>query len=278
MTTNISVLILTLNEEANLLRCLESLKWWDDIVVLDSFSTDKTVAIARQHGVQVVQRKFDNYAAQRNFGLHEIRYANPWVLMVDADEVVSPELAQEIRQVLRSGDVDTFLYRMRRKDFFLGKWIRRSSGYPTWFGRLVKIGHVRVERAINEEYVTDGQIGYLKGHLYHYPFNKGFDAWLEKHNRYSTMEAELLARNGSGTLSFADLRSNDPGRRRRAIKAFVYRLPGRPLTMFIALYLFRGGILDGRAGLTFCILRAIYEYMIDLKIKEIRRREKNLPL
>ncbi|MCF8057638.1 MAG: glycosyltransferase family 2 protein [Desulfocapsa sp.] len=272
----ISILVLTFNEEVNLPNCLNSLNWCDDIVVLDSFSADRTGAIAKEHGARVVQRKFDNYAAQRNCGLNEIEYTNPWLLMVDADELVTPELAQEIKQVVQAGDPGTYLYRMRRKDFFLGKWIKRSSGYPTWFGRLMKVGHVRVERSINEEYVTDGEIGYLQGHLHHYPFNKGCGAWLEKHNRYSTMEAELLAGEGLSSPSLAELRSKDPALRRRAIKAFVYRLPGRPLLMFVALYFFRGGILDGRAGFTFCTLRAIYEYMINLKVKEIRRREKGL--
>jgi glycosyltransferase involved in cell wall biosynthesis len=275
---HVSVLILTYNEEINLPSCLSSLQWTNDIVILDSLSTDNTQSIAVAHAARVIQRKFDNYAAQRNFGLNEIEYKNPWLLMVDADEAVTPELAQEIKQAVQSGDPGTFLYRMRRKDFFLGKWIKRSSGYPTWFGRLMKVGHVRVERSINEEYVTDGQIGYLQGHLHHYPFNKGFGAWVEKHNRYSAMEASLLAGEGFARPSLAEFRSKDPALRRRAIKALVYRLPGRPLLMFMALYFLRGGILDGRAGFTFCTLRAIYEYMIDLKVKELQRREKGLPV
>ncbi len=129
-----------------------------------------------------------------------------------------------------------------------------------------------MERSINEEYVTDGEIGYLQEHLYHYPFNKGFSAWIEKHNRYSTMEAELLVQNSVNKPSVKELGSKDPALRRRAIKSFVYHLPGRPFLMFIALYFFRGGILDGKAGFTFCTLRAIYEYMINLKVKELRRR------
>ena len=126
--------------------------------------------------------------------------------------------------------------------------------------------------------MTDGEIGYLQEHLYHYPFNKGFSAWLEKHNRYSSMEAGLLVQNNSKRPGLEELRSKDPALRRRAVKSFVYRLPGRSLLMFIALYLFRGGILDGRAGFTFCTLRAFYEYMINLKVKELRRREKSLPV
>jgi hypothetical protein len=167
---------------------------------------------------------------------------------------------------------------MRRKDFFLGRWIKRSSGYPTWFGRLIKVGHVRVERAINEEYNTDGYIGFLQGHLHHYPFNKGFSAWLEKHNRYSTMEADLMVKGGIDAPALSDLFGRDPANRRRAIKSLVYRMSFRPLLMFVALYVFRGGFLDGRAGLSFCLLRSFYEFMINCKAQEVHLRQNNMPL
>jgi len=272
----ISTLILTLNEEENLSRCLFSLGWCDDIVVLDSLSSDRTVEIARSAGARFIQRRFDDYASQRNYGLENIEYKHSWTLMLDADEVVPPELVQEIREVLSKYGDGISLFRIRRKDYFMGMWIRRSSGYPTWFGRLVKLGHVRVERAINEEYKTDGEIGFLEGHFHHYPFNKGFSAWFEKHNRYSAKEAELMLQGGMEYPALADFFCGDPATRRRAVKALVYRLPFRPLLMFLALYIFRGGFLDGRAGFTFCLLRSFYEFMINCKIKELRRREKGL--
>ena len=275
---NISVLILTLNEEVNLPRCLESLSWCDDVVVLDSFSADRTVGVADALGVRVVQREFDNYASQRNFGLNEIKYSNPWLLMVDADEVVPPELVQEIRSVLADSDDAFCLYRLRRKDYFLGRWIKRSSGYPTWFGRLVRIGRVRVEREINEEYITDGKVGYLVSHFHHYPFNKGFASWLEKHNRYSTMEARLIIQGGIDWPSFKSFFASDPAIRRKALKAFVYHMPGRPLLVFFAFYLLRLGFLDGQAGFAFCLLRCFYEFMINCKVKELSMRQRRLPL
>lgn len=274
----ISVLILTLNEESTLHRCLKSLSWCDDIVVLDSHSSDKTSRVAKEFGVRFIERTFDDYAGQRNYGLNDIQYKNSWLLMVDADEVVSPDLVLEIKSVLVNANPKICLYRMRRKDYFMGRWIRHSSGYPTWFGRLARIGHVRVERAINEEYHTDGEIAYLDHHLLHYPFNKGFHAWLEKHNRYSTMEAEAFASREEKTGNIRDLVQSDPVERRRAIKSFLYSLPARPFLIFFALYFIRRGFLDGRAGLTFCMLRTFYEYMIDCKIKEIKHRRKGLPL
>jgi len=270
----ISVLILTLNEEKNLPVCLSSLSWCDDIVILDSYSNDKTEQLTFSAGARFVQRKFDNYAAQRNFGLNAVKYKHDWLLMVDADEVIPPELVAEMRSVLKRDSDETTIYRMRRKDHFLGKWIRHSSGYPTWFGRLIKIGLVQVKREINEEYITDGKVGYLKEHLYHYPFNKGIASWIDKHNRYSTMEARLVRDGGLSMPSFGDFFSSDPTDRRRALKAFVYRMPGRPLAMFFALYIVKRGFLDGRAGFTFCVLRTFYEFMINCKIKELKVEQK----
>lgn len=272
--TGISVLILTLNEEVNLPLCLGSLAWCDDVVILDSYSTDRTQEIAEAAGVRFIQRTFDNYASQRNYGLNEVEYKNSWVFMVDADELIPDDLVKELRSIIKKGNDDINLYRLRRKDFFLGKWIKHSSGYPTWFGRLLKVGHVRVERAINEEYVTDGKIGLLDSHLYHYPFNKGFSAWLDKHNRYSTMEAELMLNGGLATTKLGALFDRDPAVRRKVVKAIVYRMPGRPIFIFIAFYFIRFGFLDGRAGLTFCLLRTFYEFMIDCKIKEYKLRSK----
>lgn len=274
---SISVLILTRDEEVNLPQCLASLKWTDDVVVLDSGSSDRTQEIARQEGVRVRYREFDGYAAQRNFGLEGIEYKYPWVLMVDADEVVPPELAGEMVGAVSRCSDRVCMFRMRRKDFLCGKWLKHSSGYPTWFGRLVRLGRVRVERDINEEYHTDGEIGVLENHLHHYPFNKGMHAWLEKHNRYSTMEAELQMRTGSSQRKWRDLLSKDAVSRRKAQKALVYSLPGRPVIVFAAFYFLRGGFLEGQAGFMLSMLKAIYEYMIICKTRELKRREKGLP-
>ena len=274
----ISVLILTYNEEANLPDCLKSIQWCDDIVVFDSFSTDRTIEIANASNIRVFQRKFDNYATQRNTALHEIKYKYPWVLMIDADERWNDELYIDIKNTLSSSTPETCLYYFRRKDMFLGRWLRRASGYPTWAGRLVRTGRVKVRREINEEYVTDGDVGYIKGHFIHYPFNKGIAFWFERHNRYSSMEAEKLVEETKGRLQFKDLFSKNPGLRRKFLKQLAYRLPGRPVLVFLYLYFFRLGFIDGHPGLAYCIMRSIYEYMIDLKVIELKRREQHLPI
>ena len=275
---SVSILILTLNEEVNLSDCLASVAWSDDIVVFDSHSSDRTIEIAQAAGAHMVQRRFDNYAAQRNAALNDVTYRHPWLLMLDADERVTPELHSEIIATLEQADADITLYRMRRQDLFFGRWLKRSSGYPTWFGRLMRIGRVRVEREINEEYHTDGKIGHLREHLLHYPFNKGVAYWIERHNRYSSMEAQALLAETQGRFAYRDLWAHDPVRRRKALKQLAYRLPARPLLVFLYLYLWRGGLLDGGPGFTFCLLRTFYEFMIDLKVRELRRRERGLPV
>jgi glycosyltransferase involved in cell wall biosynthesis len=273
--TSISVLILTLNEETNLAECIDSCAWSDDIVVFDSFSTDRTQEIAAKKSVRFIQRRFDNYAAQRNAALAEVRFKHPWVLMVDADERIPSDLAAEMAQAVANAGLDTALFRMRRKDFFLGRWLRRSSGYPTWFGRLVRVGRVRVEREVNEEYIADGKTSHLESHLLHHPFNRGVAHWYERHNGYSTMEARAKIQSRGAPLSPKSLLSADPVVRRRALKQILYRLPMRPGIWFFYLYIFRMGFLDGRAGLAFCRMRASYELIIDLKVMELEQARTN---
>jgi glycosyltransferase involved in cell wall biosynthesis len=272
--SGVSVLILTLNEEINLGDCIESCAWSDDIVVFDSMSTDRSREIARAKGARVVERAFDNYAAQRNAALTTVVYKNPWVLMVDADERIPAELAAEIAAATSRVGADVALFRMRRKDFFMGKWLRRSSGYPSWFGRLVRVGRVRVEREVNEEYLAEGRIEHLQGHLHHYPFNKGVTYWFERHNRYSSMEALAKVDLQRHPVPLRRMFSLDPIVRRRALKHLVYRLPLRPPIIFLYLYFVRLGLFDGRAGFYFSGMRAVYELLIDLKAIEIRRRQR----
>jgi glycosyltransferase involved in cell wall biosynthesis len=273
----ISVLILSWNESANLPGCLESLRWCDDIHVLDSGSTDETAAIAQAAGCTFHVRAFDNYAAQRNAGL-ALPFRHRWILIVDADERTTPELAAELQRVAAGPETNVALYRVRRKDMFLGRWLRRSSGYPTWFGRFVVKGAGRYEREINEELFVDGPVGLLREHLTHQPFNKGIAYWFERHNRYSTLESAKLAEELATGYVWRNHWSRDPSLRRKAFKQFAYRMPARPLGAFCYLYFFRFGFLDGMAGLRFALMRACYEFMIDLKTEELRRRKAGQPV
>lgn len=275
---SVSVVILTLNEEENLPGCLETLLWCDDVVVFDSHSTDRTEQIARDMGARLFKRRFDNYAAQRNAALTEVEYKHPWVLMMDADERCTQELADEMESLTAHADDGVALYRVRRKDYFMGRWLKRSSGYPTWFGRLMRIGQVKFKREVNEDTFTEGRTELLKGHLIHYPFSKGISFWFERHNRYSSMEAAALMVEAGQKLALGDVFSSDPAKRRRALKQLAHRLPFRPTLVFVFLYFVRLGILEGRPGLTYCRVRTFSEYMIDLKMMELKRRAKGLVL
>ena len=262
----ISALGLTYNEEIIISECLEALHFVDEIIVFDSFSTDNTVAISEAKGANVIQRTFDNYANQRNEALKSVSKNTSWILMVDADEIVTSSLKGEILDIIKSTDAAD-LYRVRRKDMFQGKWLKYSSGYPTWFPRLFKNGEVKVEREINEEYFTNGKIGHLNEHLIHYPFNKGLNWWFQKHNIYSDMEVEEMISENTKSLNFRLLFSSDPVERRKFFKRLSFRIPFRPQLVFFILFFFKMGFLDGYAGYNFCRMRKIYETMIDIKLK-----------
>ena len=269
----VSVLILTLNEEANLPNCLSSIDWCDDIVIIDSFSSDNTAQIAKKFGTRFIQHDFTGYADQRNFGLKEIDYKYPWILMIDADELVTTDLIKEIQSEIKNKKSNYSLYRLRIKYFFEGKWIRFSSGYPTWFGRLIRKGRVSVQGSVNEHCMTKGKIGYLKNHLLHYPFNKGYYSWFEKHNRYSSLEAKNIFESDFYRADFKEIFHSDPFIRRRAIKSFLIRLPMRPIIIFLSMFIFRLGFLDGKKGFDYCLLRMFYEFMINYKIRELKIRK-----
>lgn len=277
----ISILILTLNEEVNLPDCLRSVAWSDDIVVFDSYSSDKTEEIARAAGARFIQRRFDNYSAHRDYARREITFKHPWVFSIDADERMPTELQNELQQVIRKPDTKDYgAFQLRYKNMFFGRWIKHATLYPTWITRFFRPTHIRYEaRAVNAHPIVQGKLGQLQGHFEHYTFNNGFAHWFDKHNRYSTMEAEeTLKALGSTRIDWAGLTSREPIRQRRALKNLSFHLPARPLIKFTYMALARGGILDGCPGITYCLLQAIYEYMIELKVKELRLRADGRPV
>jgi glycosyltransferase involved in cell wall biosynthesis len=152
---SVSVLILTLNEEINLGDCLESLSWSDDVVVLDSGSTDRTRAIAAEWGTRVITRPFDNWAAHQNWAVTQIDFRHPWVLYFDADERCPPELRDEVLKHAVPRTPES-AFRMRRKDYYMGRWLKHAQLYPTWFVRLFRPGRIRYERLVNPVAIVDG--------------------------------------------------------------------------------------------------------------------------
>jgi len=276
---NVSVLILTLDEEINLPACLASVAWSDDIVVLDSFSSDRTVEIARAFGARVYQRRFDSERQQRTFGLHQIGFRNRLVYLPDADEVTPADLRDEILSIAADPTRREVMFRVRSKTLFMGQWLRYSGLYPTWNVRLVEPSRVRFQREINMQTVGDGPEGRLESHLLHYTFNKGLNAWFEKHNRYSWHEAkESLNSLTTERVDWRALLVGSSPARRLALKTLSFRLPCRPLLRFLYMFGLRGGFLDGRAGFIYCRLLMTYETMIVTKMMEIQRRERGAPL
>jgi glycosyltransferase involved in cell wall biosynthesis len=272
----VSILILTLNEEKNLPACLESVKWCDDIVVFDSFSTDQTVEIAKSVGARVVQRSFDNEKNHREASL-KLPFKHPWVYNPDADEITPPDLHDEIIKVVSDPNRKEVAYRVRFKAMFMGRWIKHSSLYPTWVVRLFRPERISFSRDINLRYIVDGPEGQLDCHFEHHSFNKGLNAWVEKHNRYSWLEArEAIKSLEESPVLWRDIFTASSVARRRALKELSFRFPFRPTLRFLYMYILRLGFLDGWEGLTYCRLLSIYEYLIVLKMKEQRRRAKGL--
>ena len=267
----ISVLILTRNEEHDLPAALASVAWSDDVHVFDSHSTDATADIARAAGAQVHTRVFDDYATHRNAAL-ALDFKHPWLFLLDADERPRPELSVEMQRVVAEAPANTSGFRLRRRDFLFGTWLKHAQISPFYI-RLVRVGRAKYTRAINEVIEVDGPIAELLHPLDHFPFSKGIAHWIAKHNTYSTMEAELIFRQqGLQNPSLrAALRDPDFHTRRLHQKALFYRLPGRPIIKWCYMMFLRGAILDGSAGITYATLQSIYEYMIVLKTKELRR-------
>ena len=274
----ISVLILTYQEERNIGPCLDALAWCDDVLVVDSFSTDRTAEIARARGARVLQRRFDDFAGQRNWGLEHGGLRHRWVLHLDADEIVPPALRDEIlatgARAEATGEADAF--RVPSKMMFDGAWLKHAGMYPTYQVRLGRRDRLTFHQVGHgqRETLPPERLGTLGEGLLHYSFSKGLAEWFEKHNRYSTDEAaHAFAAERAGVTgrrsSVADLR--DPTLRRRALKALFSRLPFRPTLRFLYMYVGRRGFLDGAAGWRYCRLLAMYERMTVYKLRELRR-------
>ena len=274
---DVSVLILTLNEEINIGECLDSVAWSNDVVVLDSGSTDGTQAMAESRGARVIVRSFDDWSSHQNWAVQQIPFQHPWVLYLDADERCPADLRDEVLERARP-EASESAFRVRRKDFFMGRWLKHAQLYPTWLVRLFRPQRIRYERLVNPVAVVGGPVGALHSHIMHYPFSHGVSHWIARHNRYSDLEAVEASklRNGSGATRA--LWSSDVNARRRALKEVFTRLPARPLVKFAYYYAWRRGFLDGRAGFTYATLQAIYEYMLACKGVELERRRRGLPV
>jgi glycosyltransferase involved in cell wall biosynthesis len=273
----ISVLILTKNEEKDLPGCLNSLKWCDDIHVFDSFSDDRTVSIAKSSGASVRQRHFDGYATQRNNALETASFKHNWIFILDADERIPSDLVPKLFSHVKRAPETTSAFRIRRKDYFLDRWLKHAQISP-FYVRLIRKGNARYHREINEVLEVNGKIEDIDGYFDHYPFSKGIQHWLAKHNQYSSMEAKRWMDEQGGVVKFSlakALFAKDFNERRFHQKGYFYKLPARPLIKFLYMIIGKRAFLDGRAGLTYATLQSIYEYFIVLKTKELIATQKD---
>jgi glycosyltransferase involved in cell wall biosynthesis len=266
-----SIYILTYNEEVDIAACIESAMLSDDIIVVDSCSSDRTLEIANRYPIRVVEHPFESHGRQRTWMLESILPKHEWVYILEADERMTPELFTECEKA--SQNPDYIGYYVAERVMFMNRWIRYSTQYPRYQMRLFRHGKVWfTDYGHTEREVCEGATSFLKETYPHYTCSKGLSRWIEKHNRYSTDEAqETLHQLEQGNVSWQDLFfGKSEVERRRALKDLSLRLPARPLLRFIYMYLFLGGCLDGHAGLAWCTLQAFYEYLILLKVWEMK--------
>ena len=267
----ISVVILTMNEAINLPRCLASVDWCDDILVLDSGSTDATVEIAKSANARVMHRPFDSFAGQRNHAMEQGGLRHSWVLHLDADEVVRPELRSELLAVAGAASVRFPVYRVPSRIILNGRWLRHAGMYPSYqvrFGRREALRFVDHGHGQREVQPPD-QVGTLIGAFDHYNFSKGVNDWFARHLRYAKEEARQSLAERSEPLIASAVLSRDATQRRRALKRIGNRLPFRPLLRFVYSYGLRGGFLDGGAGLQYARMLATYQRFIDMNLREM---------
>jgi glycosyltransferase involved in cell wall biosynthesis len=279
LKTPVSVLVLTRNEEANIAACLESVDWASEVFVVDSFSTDRTVELAERLGARIYQHPFETCAAQWNWALDNIPFANDWVLVLDADERIPQALAGEIAAVVNGARQDCTGYYVKWRFFFFGKWLKHGGLYPTWVVRLFRRSAGRFGRhGISEHLILDGKRGYLQTAFDHCD-NKPLSDWIQKHNRYAGFEAEQYVREQFGRTEARSIQGRFWGtqrERKQWIKLKVWnRLPLllRPFLFFFRNYFLKLGFLDGRAGFIYHVLWSFwFPFLVSARILEKQHR------
>jgi glycosyltransferase involved in cell wall biosynthesis len=268
------VVILTYNEEANIAHALDSIAGWaNEILILDSLSTDRTLEIARRYGCQIAQNKFENYAKQRNYALDHLPVHCEWVLFLDADEWLTNDLKDEVKRVIASDPVEAGFF-LKRRLIWMGTWIRRGY-YPTWIVRLFRRDKGRCERrSCNEHLMIEGKVGFLKADFMHED-RKGISEWIAKHNQYATLEAlELLnVENAPQNVPLRFWRATQVERKQWLRYRVWNRMPPllRPVLYFVYRLILCGGFLDGPRALIYHFLQALwFPLLIDIKYLELR--------
>jgi len=274
----VTAIVLAHNEERNLPACLESMTAWvEELFVVDSGSTDSTVAIARAWGARVVEHPFEHYGAQRNWALASLPITTPWVLNLVADERVTPELRAAIQEATTRSDGSIAGYLVARRTVFMGRWIRHGGHYPVWHLRLFRSGRGRCEdRQYDQHFFVDGRVEKLRGDLIDV-FTSDVTTFIRRHLRWAQLEAQEQSTGGEGRIA-GRLLGGSPIERRRWFREVYGRLPlfVRPALYFVYRYIIRLGFLDGAEGLVFHLLQAFwYRFLVDAIMYERRLMDRN---
>jgi glycosyltransferase involved in cell wall biosynthesis len=270
----VTAIVLTLNEAENIRACLAGLARVKDIVILDSGSNDGTVEAARSErpGVRILEHSFRDFGEQRNYAIDHCGQDVEWILFVDADEYCSDAFLDEVARFIADPGDKVGAY-VAGRNYFLGRWLKYSTLYPFYQLRLLRRGHVRFRKEGHGQLeLADGPLHYLVEGWRHEPFQRGVHHYMERHNWYTTEEAELQRRAGREPVQLVSLLSRNVVTRRRALKHLAARLPGRPLIHFLYLYLVRGGFRDGYPGLVFCAMLLANQIYTQAKVAESEYR------
>lgn len=269
----VSIIVLTKNEEKDLPACINSVSWSHDIHVLDSGSTDMTIAIAEKAGAVISNNPFTSFGAQRNFALDNLSIKNEWILFLDADEVVTDKFRIAMFDAIDKADDKAAGFYCCWKMMLEGRWLKYSDNFPKWQFRLMRKGMARFTDFGHgqKEDCVQGTIGYIKEPYLHFGFSKGWTHWVDRHNRYSTSESVVRL---NDCPPFKNIFSSHGSFRNPALKSWLSRLPSWPFLRFVHAYLINLGFLEGGQGFRYCINMAYYEFLIQIKMKEIRNNKK----
>lgn len=273
---NLTIIILTKNEEQNLKKCIASFNGVAKrIVIVDSFSTDNTADVANSLGADVFEHKFENHAAQFNWAIENVNLDTEWVAKIDADEEFTPELADEINEKLDCLPDNVNGVILRRRVYFMGRWLKHGGKYPELLLRIFRVGHGMSEMKMMDEHliITEGETVNFKNDFLDNN-NKSLEWWISKHNWYSNKEVlDYQTKKTEETVE--DTATSLQAKTKRLIKKHgYYSLPKffRAHLYFIYRYYFRLGFLDGKEGKIYTFLQAYwYRFLVDAKMYECEK-------
>lgn len=266
----VSIVVLTKDEEQDIDACLKSVQWSDDIHILDSGSIDKTIEIAKRYPVHITSHPFSSFGKQRNFALENLSFKYVWILFLDADEVATDKFKTAVLESISNAKDDVAGFYCCWKMMLENTWLKRCDNFPKWQFRLLRRGMAEFKDFGHgqKEQIIKGRIEYIKEPYLHYGFSKGWYQWIVRHNKYSSQEAEARLRECPPLKNIFDTHGSV---RNPALKSWMSRIPGWPLLRFLFSYFIKFGFLEGMPGFIYCTNMGYYEFLIKIKMREIKK-------